>query len=527
MSKLLLKIRNLIIIYYKYFIFLIIAFFYLYKLGSIPLGIFCDEAEIGNRAYDLLLGNYKNLLSVFHHRLENFILGNLPIYATFPFVLMLGLNDFSLRLGSCFYALLIFIILYIILKSLKQKYIMFPILLLAFSPGFYHISRINWGHLPSLFLVSLSYLCYIFYDFKSTNWYLILSGIFLGIASYGYAGFTIFVPLFCLALWSSEIIINRFNIKAYYKIFVVSLIVFLIYLPNINIRNTYPEVREHFKIKNGGKDFVLNVEKFREVIQNYPKYYSFDYLFIKGEEDVVTRPSIRGNGLLLPIFLVIFLLSCIRLFTDKNLDKKYFLPFFILVLFYPLPDAIFTKAGRSPSTFPISAFLITVPFLASYGLNIFNFFKETKWKYYMGTVFFAFLVLIFSYQAVNFIKNYQKYPLFSSDYWGWQYGMKEILINYKKIEDNYDELYLTNAYNAPLELFKYYNTQIGCRKCLFMGDPPDLLNFNKRQLFFMRSDNKDDWEKKIPQYNLQVKNILKLPNGKIEYYQIYIYKDIR
>jgi len=142
-------------------IFFFIIFFYLYKIGDIPNGLFADEAEIGYRSYQLIHGDSSFLVTPFFYHHFNYILGALPIYATSPFIAMFGLSEFSVRFSSATYSILTLIIIYLIFKKLKITYIWQSILLFSFTPIYFHISRINFGHMPSIFLLFLGYLLFL------------------------------------------------------------------------------------------------------------------------------------------------------------------------------------------------------------------------------------------------------------------------------------------------------------------------------------------------------------------------------
>src|SRR3989304_1644648 len=61
------------------FSFLLIVPIYLYKLGQIPYGIFCDEAKIAYEAYLLIHQNVSDLINPFFYHHFNYVFGTLPI----------------------------------------------------------------------------------------------------------------------------------------------------------------------------------------------------------------------------------------------------------------------------------------------------------------------------------------------------------------------------------------------------------------------------------------------------------------
>ena len=66
----------------------------------------------------------------------------------------------------------------------------------ALNPFVIHISRIYFGHGPSLFLVSLGFYFYVLAKKTKKNIYALLGGLVLGFSAYGYGGFLIAAPIF-------------------------------------------------------------------------------------------------------------------------------------------------------------------------------------------------------------------------------------------------------------------------------------------------------------------------------------------
>ena len=500
-----------------YFVlFAIIIFFFIYKVGDIPTGLFCDEAKIGIIAFQLSLGNGSPyFIAPFFYRHFNSILGYLPIVSTAPFVFFWGLSEFSVRLSSVFYALLGLFFIYLTLKELGVKRI-YPIVLLAFTPLFFHISRINFGHTPSFLFISLA--LFFFYKYRKTKKliYLITSAVNFGISSYGYGGYLLGTPVLILSLVLGELIHNKFNIHKYKVVIILGMIFVATYLPIFYQLKYNPSFLQRLKDKNEGKAINL-VEKIPIFIRNYPKYYSYDYLFSKGETDLpgsfITRHSIKGNGIYLKIYLVILIIGFSNLFFLKDKQKHYFTPFFILFLLSPVPDLVTTKDSVPPYSFSMFYSLISVPFITAYALKIINYLSKkriNKVLILINTVFALALVI----DIISFLKNYYNYPLYSSDYWGWQYGPKEIIKYFNSEKNNYDELYMTGYFNAPLALLSFYNYDNKCNNCFVGGT--EMVDSNKKQLFAVRKEEINNL--KIDYY--AVKKIIYYPNNEEAYYII-------
>ena len=356
-------------------LFLIIVFFFIYKVGEIPKGLFCDEAEIGNISFQSLRSSSSTyFVSPFFYKHFNYILGSLPIISTIPFVYF-GLSEFTVRLSSVFYVLLGLFFVYLSLHELKAEKI-YPLLLFAFTPLFFHISRINFGHAPSFMFISLGLFLLLKYRNNKKMIYLVISALSLGISSYGYGGYLLGSPIIVLSLLLGEILHNKISFYKYKEIIIFILIFIVTFLPILYQLKYNPSFLERLRDKNEKNNIEL-IQKIPRLIKNYPKYYSYDYLFSKGEIDLpnsfLTRHSIRGNGIYLKVYLVILFIGFFNLFFIKDKQKYYYTPFFILFLLSPMIDLITTKDDAPPYSFSIYYALISVPFITAYALKLIDY----------------------------------------------------------------------------------------------------------------------------------------------------------
>ncbi|PIU37271.1 hypothetical protein COT02_01720 [Candidatus Roizmanbacteria bacterium CG07_land_8_20_14_0_80_34_15] len=482
-------------------IFFFIIFFYLYKIGDIPNGLFADEAEIGYRSYQLIHGDSSFLVTPFFYHHFNYILGALPIYATSPFIAMFGLSEFSVRFSSATYSILTLIIIYLIFKKLKITYIWQSILLFSFTPIYFHISRINFGHMPSIFLLFLGYLLFLNLIEKPSIFLVISSALIISISSYGYGTFMITSPIFMTLISIWHLFKYRHSVIRI-KSIILFIAVFIIgFLPIPITYFTNADFRIRINEKSGNKQ-ESTYSKVLSVIKNYPKYYSIDYLFTKGEVDMpggfVKRHSVQGNGILLLVSVIVFFGSFIHLARIKNKFDNPILLFLIILSIYPISDILFTDLNKPPYTFAVFSLLtLCLPLLISYG---FEGLFSRKYKIIIYSINIIILI-----QAVLFLNNYYKYPLYSSDYWGWQYGPKEIISYFKENNKKYDELYMIGDFNAPDIFKKFYDLENNCKNCFIGGK--DRYDINKKQLFALTPT---ELEKISWKYHIQ--KVIKYPN---------------
>lgn len=491
---------------------------YLYKLGEIPTGLFCDEALIGYVGYVFPDRVKEYLVNPFFYRHFEYIVGTLEVYTTAPFVKLFGLSDFSIRLPSVAFAFFSFVIIYRLLKLLGTPFPSLSILFTAFTPLFFHIARINFGHLPAYFFMLAGFYLFHVAKRKHQRRFVVLSGLCFGVSLYGYLGFAPAVITILFALAIEELVQNSFHVRRYAQLTLLFLVVGIAYIPLVFTMKTQPDYLKRLVDKNAGKPIILS-EKVRTMVQNYPKYFSVDYLFRKGEVDLpgafITRHSVKGNGILFPITAVFAIGAALYLASSHRADKRAGLVSALaLVVLYPFPDLLSTRQGIPPYSFALFPSLFPLPILAGYGMAfILRLAREdTHRRRFVIVSLYGFLI----FNIWNFLNSYRQYPLASSDYWGWQYGPKEIIAYFQREKHQYDELYMTGYFNQPQVFLSFYDPKKICTNCFIGG--VDQLNPSRRQLFAFRVSEMDDVIKRTLGLKFHVERVVRLPNETPEYY---------
>ena len=85
----------------------------------------------------------------------------------------------------------------------------------------------------------------------------------------------------------------------------------------------------------------------------------------------------------------------------------------------------------------------------------------------------------------SLIYNFDRGPLTTSDYWGWQYGPRDIIKYFSENESNYDQLIMTGSFNGANIFFPFYAPN-NCQKCI-LGQEKDH-NPDLKQLFALRPE---------------------------------------
>lgn len=459
----------------KNFVLILILFLGLflrtYQLGQNPYGFFCDEASIGYNAYSLFKNGtdeWGNKWPLFFKAFGEY---KSPImtYSTIPFIVILGLSDFSVRLPSAIWGVMGIFAIYFLAATLYNKKIgLFSALFLAISPWHIHFSRVSLeGLSPYVCLTTLGVSFWIIYLKNHQLKSAILSAILLILATYSYFPARVFIPLLGLFIIFSSIK----TLLNYKKHFIYLMLITIILIFPLFYHLIFGQGLSRWEAVKGNNNLAA-------VIQKYTNYFSFDYLFSKGDIDFkgqfITRHSLRGMGELYLFQLPLLFFGLIELFRSR---QSKLIPTLIIfwLLFYPIPD-LFT-APTSP--YATRSIIGVIPFQILSALGLIFFFKIFS-NFKLKVILVFFFTVVISLSFVNYFSLFQKYPQYSSDYWGWQSGPKEVIKYFVANQQYYDQFCLEGAFNAPDIFIKFYDPnnfcQGKCQICLPTGiEAPQIL----------------------------------------------------
>jgi 4-amino-4-deoxy-L-arabinose transferase-like glycosyltransferase len=502
------KLINKYFFYISFFLILVLGFLIrIWDLDKNPAGFFCDEASIGYNAYSILKTGKDEHGNKFPILFKAFGEYKRPtyIYSSIPFVRIFGLNEFAVRLTSAFYGTLTVLVMYLMVKQLFDKEIAFySSLFMAISPWHIHFSRIGFEAISFIFwTVLLMYI--LFKSFKNfLYYYLAVVVYFIAFFTYYPAPIYLFFILFFLILFFR----NQFNLWSKKNFFWITNFLILLFFIFI-CQNIF----QNFIIRwNMVKMNDLNL---RSIIHSYLNHFSIDFLFTKGDIDFpgqfITRHSIRGIGQLYLFQLPFLVFGLLSFFLLKK-ERKYLLFFLMLLIVYPF-GSIFTVINPQATR---SIFGV-IPFQVITAVGIVTILKLIK-KKLLKTIFLLIIIIIISISFLNFLMLYKKYPLYSSDFWGWQYGPKEIIRYFITQHNNYDELYMSGEFNCDTIFFKFYDPNNLCRNKCKIGDlwrTPQIYDSTKKQLFSLTPDylNKSNFKERF-----KIKKIIYYPNGSKAFY---------
>lgn len=500
-----------------FIIFLIIVFAFVLRvinINQIPVGLFVDEASIGYNAYTILkfgTDENGNKFPLLFQNFGDFYRPGISIYLTVVPVFILGLSEFSVRFTAILAGTATIYCVYRFVKILFNNNVgLISALLLAIAPWHIHFSRINQEFIYLTFFLSVSIWVFLEAIKKHNRVLLLTSAVLFGLSVYTYVTAYVFIPLFILLplyIYFKEIK----KIKHGFILFILVFILFLLPLfAGVKSGKTFSRFIQVSSINNQKS----SQEILQKTVSTYIRHFSYQFLFEKGDIDepghFITRFSVRGMGQLYLFQLPFIILGL--LFSYK-INKKSFLVLVGLLLLYPLGSTLAPFAdGGGP--FAMRSITGVIPFQILTAVGIYGFYKLLKKDKKKIYIFLVLLTISIVFSCTQYLIRYHKeYSLYSSDFWGWQYGPKPVMKYIISQNLFYDELILFGDFNAPATLLKFYDPENYCKNKCILGDY-STISKNKRQLFAIQVN------KLTPPFldSFNVQKIIFYPNHKPAFY---------
>lgn len=478
---------------------LILGFFLrFYGIEQIPTGFFADEAANGYNAYKVLTSGKDEYEVSFPFYFRSFGDFRTPvaIYSMIPWIALFGLNEFSVRMTMVIYGTLTIFFLFLLVSEIVKKLPFYiknvtpyiSALLLAISPWHIHFSRSGFEFIPMPFFITLG-LFFIFRFFNEPlkkRHLLLLGALFLIVGFYtAYVVQLVFLPfLIGIIIIYFPIFLSQKNTSLMATLIIVlGLIPFALAIHSGQALTRFNSVSPLAQGKSLGEVLI-------PMTNTYIQHFSFDFLFSKGDINMpghfITRHSVKGLGELY-LFQLPLIIGGVLYIIKKQF--KLFLFLLLWLILYPIGS---TAVAEGP--FAHRSLFGVIPFQILSGLGfaiLLHFFRQYSYKLWgFKLQYLLFLVLgliIFSASLKNYTDKYfNQYPLYSADYWGWQYGPKETIEYFLSVKNNYDELYMSGEFNSGDIFLKFYDPNNLCQNKCMLGDfwrNPKIYNPKKRQLF--------------------------------------------
>jgi hypothetical protein len=439
-------------------IIVLAAILRIFWLGQAPNTFSTDEASNGYDAYSLMLtmrDRYGDRLPLFLTALND-SRESLFIFLIIPFIKLLGLNEFSVRLPAAIAGVLTVMAVYFLAKEAfkKNSIALLAALILAINPWSIYFNRICFrANLLPLFVTVAVFL---FLKSFKQPWYLILSSFCFGLSLHTYPSARAFVPLFVLGLtiiywrrlWRTKIITaTAFSIFAAFFLFFLQF-----WLSPIGMARA--------------DETGLETNIFL-IIFNYISYYNPIHLFLYG--DINPRRSLTTVGIgELYLWESVSILTGINYLCKSN-NRQYWWLLLWLIL-YPIPAALTEPIHAIRSIGGIPAFCL----ISAYGLaKIIEFTIPSQRQKRQQQAIVIIIVSFIFFLGAYF--NYSQYKI-ASAIEHWQYGIGEALAYAEN--NNYDRVYISNKFKRP-NLYLLFYTKYPPARYQLAPDDPDLQYFTE------------------------------------------------
>lgn len=440
----------------------------LYKLDSIPPGLTWDEAALGYNAYSLsktLKDEYGAFLPL---TLKSF--GDykpaLYSYLDIPFVMILGLNEWAVRLPSVFAGVGFILVCFLIVQQIfRDKALSLVVAFFAaISPLSIQFSRAGFESNVAVFLNVLG--LYFFLKGLKSSKYFYFAATALILSMLCYQASKMYVPIILVGLF----LFFRKQVKIE-KHLLFSMVAVLVAVAGVYIstflfgqsdrlaaQNVFAYRRDQAQIDQIAAESGLNQGSFtfellhgewwaftRGLFDRYLIYFSPDTLFVEG--DYSPRHSVPDLGILnyYAIFLIPF--GFYLLWRKKEPDKK----IIIFWLFTAIIPAVLSRDLISM----VRALNLMFPLAVLEGFGFYYLFTKlpTVTKLNKGIVLGALGLIIAANMAFYLDFYFIHLPKENSE--GWLYGYKEIISQMPEVS-KYDKVVFSDEYGQPYIYYLFY-----------------------------------------------------------------------
>jgi 4-amino-4-deoxy-L-arabinose transferase-like glycosyltransferase len=472
LRKLLSDKRTLVLV----LVVLLALFLRVYRLSDYPVGLNADEAAIGYNAYSLLntgKDEFGHSWPINFQSFNDFKPG-LYFYLVLPWVKVLGLNEWAVRLPSAILGTLTVLVIFFLVKELfgptekSQNLGLLAALLLAISPWHLHFSRGGWETNVATFLMVLG--SWLFLISLKKPKFFVFCVLSFASSMFTYHSARVVVPLLGLGLaifnWRKVVIKKNWRWLTVAILEGGLLLAILLFsmtgeagasrfsgvgifadegpLWRVNeLRGQHTDPYASFPkiIHNKYTEYGI------QFLDNWSRHFYGQFLFIYGDEIQRNRVPETGQLYLVEIpFLIWGLSSLLR----KKPSGWQFLLWWLAVA--PVASAL---TFQSPHAIRALNLVIPLMIITAYGIyNASIFFQEKGGR----KLSLPFIVLCLALYSWHFSFYWHQYYVHYSKIYpaAWEDGFKELSDYVAKNQSRFDRIYITNKYDQPYILLAFF-----------------------------------------------------------------------
>jgi len=461
-------------------ILLLAALLRFYQLDSYP-ALNADEAAIGYNAYSLIetgKDEHGNSWPI-HFQSFNDYKPGLYFYLVLPFVKVLGLNEWAVRIPGALLGVATVLVIYFLVSELFSKenhqspntlhhtLASLAALMLAISPWHIHFSRGGWETNVAIFFITCG--IWLFLKAIKNPKFFAISFSFFVLSLYTYHAARIVTPLMVLGL----LFCYRKDIKRNLKMIVMSGLIALFLLIPLGLNLTKgagysraagvglfadpgPLARineqrgEHGNFKGLVSILLHNkpVNYTLAFLENWGEHFAGEFLFLTGDE--IERNKVPETGQMYIIDILWMVFGVWWIVKSINMTKG----MQVIVLWLVVAPVAAALTFQSPHALRAQNMVIPLVIISAYGLfSIIGWLRKQK-RYFLVIGHWS-LVILIAWQFTRYLHMYylhmsKEYP-FSS-----QYGVKELVSYLNNEGGKYEKIVVTDEYDQPYILFLFY-----------------------------------------------------------------------
>jgi Dolichyl-phosphate-mannose-protein mannosyltransferase len=502
----------------KLFVFALIllvlsSFVRLYRLASIPEGFHADEAVFGYNAYSILKTGKDEYGKPFPLILKSFgdYKGAIYSYAVVPFVAVLGLDEFTVRLPTAIFGILTVLFAMMLTYGLTRNMVLSLVTaaVVSFAPGSIVLSRVQSDPLMSVLFVYIGWYCvHKYLESKKILWSI------GAISSWVIGCFIYFTPRVHL-LGFIPLLFWYYYPKLERRSKIVFVVAFLCVLGTIAylLSGSFGSRVSQVNVFSSQEVMLPLEEQIREdgvsqspliltrlyhnkiidygryILHNYSNYFSFDFLFYQAYQP--EREKMPNTGFMYIIDLPFFLVGLYLLIKQK---KRW--GYFIIAWFLFTPLMLSPFGQESPNFHRYYFSILPVSLIVAFGITQTVTNVRRRWRIYIIVLIAA----LYSFNVSYFFHElFIHQPIHLPQYRGYAY--KQMVTELQQIQNNYDKIVITKAHQSPyiyLLFFMKYDPATYQR----LGSPRDLdyAGFDKYLFVPLDCPNETYWQTMAREY---------------------------
>lgn len=455
-------------------ILLLAGFLRLWNLAKTPPGFTPDEASFGYDAYSILKTGKDQWGHKFPLTLESFGDYKSPLYSyiAIPFVGILGLSEFSVRLPNAIIGIASVYIVFLLVGELgkiskidrKRVYLLQIASSLLLAVSSWHVMMSRGAFEANLVVFFVPCGIYLFLRGLENSKFLTASSVVFGLGLFTYHSAKLIIPIVIFIL----VVIFAKKLR---RKFIVPLLIFLSFfglllysqtlggaqrISERSITQGALEAGAETKIKaiqNGMNPTLARLlhNKYQVTLTrflgNYKQYFSWRFLVTNGPAET-TYGMIPGVGTVYLVEALLFLGLIPLLVNEKKLRRPILLVI-VWLLISPLPAALATGVGYSANR--AEMMVVPLAILSSFGLlGLLKFFK--------GKMTIAFLIILSAWTVYSVYFAFGEYfgrsELMAAQ--GMLYGRRDAVHFALQNQDSFTQIVLSRKLSEPQIYVAFY-----------------------------------------------------------------------